>query len=110
MRRLAAAFAAGTLLALRCASQVPEDAAHVRVTKDPAVVKPCIDLAKVKTTLDDQAGENDLKQQTADLGGNVLLVYNARDGGAFYCKNVSSTGIMIPAQPGTPAPGATPRP
>jgi hypothetical protein len=81
----------------------------VRVTKDRAVVKPCVDLAKVKTDLDDQPGENNLKQQTADLGGNVLLVYNAHEGGAFYCKDLPPD-IKVPAPSGAPVSNVTPRP
>jgi len=82
-----AALTGTALLALGCASQPPEDAAHVRVTKDKGDVRPCIDLARVKTNLKDEPAEDDLKQQTADLGGNVLLEYNEHEGGAFYCKD-----------------------
>jgi hypothetical protein len=80
----------------------------VRVTKDPADVKSCVDLAKVKTSLNEQPAEEDLKIQTADLGGNVLLVYNVHEGGAFYCKHLPPD-IKGSGVPG-PRPSLTPRP
>jgi hypothetical protein len=106
MNRRAVALAGAAILVLRCASKPPEDSTHVRVTTDRALVKPCIDLAKVKTNLDDQPGENDLKRQTADLGGNVLLVYNTHEGGAFYC----GTPPLEVTISGVPGPSTTPRP
>jgi len=106
------AAAAAALLASRCASPTPDDAAHVRVTKDRAFVKPCVDIAKVKTDIDDQSGqpgEEDLKRQTADLGGNVLLIYNAHEGGAFYCRDLPPD-IQVSGPSGVPVPAATPKP
>ncbi|HKD18716.1 MAG TPA: hypothetical protein VKG23_12770 [Thermoanaerobaculia bacterium] len=44
-----------------------------------------------------------MKQQTADLGGNVLLVYNEHEGGAFYCKDP-------PPLYKTPGPSRVPKP
>ena len=104
-------LSAVALLALRCASQPPDDAAHVRVTTDRGLVKPCVDLAKVKTDLDDQPGqpgEEDLKRQTAELGGNVLLVYNVHEGGAFYCKDLPPE-IKVSGPSGVSVPVPTPK-
>jgi hypothetical protein len=76
----------------------------VRVTSDRAVVRPCIDLARVTTDLEGKGGEADLRQQTADLGGNVLLVYNSRSGGAFYCEKPPPPDVTVPAPHMKPAP------
>lgn len=92
------------LAASRCASN--KDHPTVQVTKDPAQVKPCIDLARVTTDLEGSAGASDLRQKTADLGGNVLLVYNSRSGGAFYCEKPlpPDLGMPLPGQGMNPTP------
>jgi hypothetical protein len=83
-----------------CTSQT-----SVRTTRDRAVVRSCIDLAQVRTELENSAGETDLKRQTEELGGNVLLIYNVHTGGAFYCGQLPPD-VPAPAQPS----GANPTP
>lgn len=100
---LAAALATG--LALRCASGPNATEPPVHVTHDRAAVRNCVDLARVATDLEGDAAEKDLKTKTADLGGNVLLVYNQRSGGAFYCET-PPVEVTISA----PDPRTTPRP
>jgi hypothetical protein len=63
----------------------PDD---VVVTRDRNKVRNCVDLARVTTELEDEAGVADLRRNTAELGGNCLLVYNSRSGGAFYCEDI----------------------
>jgi hypothetical protein len=75
------------------------------VTHDRSVVRPCVDLARVATDLEGDAAVTDMKKQTADLGGNVLLVYNARSGGAFSC----ATPLPQVTVPGA-APSRSPTP
>ena len=58
----------------------------VTVTHNRDKVRDCVDLARVTTDLEGEAGVTDLRQKTADLGGNCLLIFNDRSGGAFYCK------------------------
>ena len=99
---LAAAVATGLLL--RCASGPNPNDPAVRLTHDRAAVRNCVDLARIATDLDGDAAEKDLKAKTADLGGNVLLVYNERSGGAFYCANPPAE-VTIPA----PVANTTPR-
>jgi hypothetical protein len=99
---LAAALATG--LALRCASGPNATEPEVHVTHDRGAVRNCVDLARVATDLEGDAAEKDLKAKTADLGGNVLLVYNERSGGAFYCAT-PPVEITIPA----PVANTTPR-
>jgi hypothetical protein len=96
------ADAVATVLVLRCASS-PGDP-DVRVVRDRSLVRNCVDLARVETNLEGDAGEKDMKAKTADLGGNVLLVYHEHSGGAFYCAKPPAE-ITIPA----PGPNTTPR-
>jgi hypothetical protein len=107
-RLLAAALATG--LALRCASgSNPNE--PVRVTRDRSLVRNCVDLALVATDLDGDDGEKDMKKKTADLGGNVLLIYHEHSGGAFYCANPpAEVTIAGPKAPPPPPPISTPRP
>lgn len=93
-RLVAAALATG--LVFRCASGPNPTEPAVHVTHDRAAVRNCVDLARVATDLEGDAAEKDLKQKTADLGGNVLLVYNERSGGAFYCAT-PPVEITMPA-------------
>lgn len=104
MRRavLAPVFLAAVLTS--CSSQPSAPTAEsVFVTHDRSKVRPCVDLAQVKTNEDGGQGEKDLRQQTADLGGNVLLVYNEHSGGAFYCERVP-VDISISDSRATPPP------
>jgi hypothetical protein len=87
------------ILAIRCASNTKPHDPDVQVTHDRSVVRPCVDLARVTTDRDGEAAETDMKKQTADLGGNVLLVYNARSGGAFYCATPLPEVTMPGASP-----------
>ena len=97
--RLPAALAlTGSVLAAGCASNTKPPDREVQVTHDRSVVRPCVDLARVATDVDGDAAETDMKKQTADLGGNVLLMYNARSGGAFYC----ATPLPQVTMPGAP--------
>ena len=111
MKRLERVFlglALAAALESRCASS--QDSSEVRVTHNRSEVQSCIDLAQVRTDLDEvAAAEKDLKRQTADLGGNVLLIYNVHSGGAFYCAALPPPIELITPAPGSPA-YATPRP
>ena len=69
------------------------------------MVKSCVDLAQVRTDLENSAAEADLKRQTEELGGNVLLIYNVHSGGAFYCGQLKPE-VTVPASP----PGVNPTP
>ena len=101
----------GAALVVRCATSPPPSEASVRVTRDRAAVKSCVDLAQVKTDLEDEAAaQESLKKQTADLGGNVLFLFNPHAGGAFYCSGPPPAQITIgmpgvdmrPTPPGPP--------
>jgi hypothetical protein len=99
---LAAALAAALLG--RCASGPNEP--EVRVTHDRSAVRSCVGLSRVTTESEGEAAEKDLKRQTAELGGNVLLLVTERSGDAYYCANAPQPEVTIPGA--TPAGYPTP--
>lgn len=110
MRRatpLLLAFALAVALAVRCASN-PRGDPEVRVTHERSAVRECVDLAGVKSDLDDEAAEKDLKRQAGDLGGNVLLALNAHKGEAFYCATPPPPEIALPGPSLSPTPKLRP--
>lgn len=94
MRRRTAAVLLTAIAAIGCASNPNEP--HVLVTHDRSVVRPCVGLSRVTTESEGEDAEKDLKRQTAELGGNVLLLVTERSGDAYYCANPPPE-ITIPA-------------
>jgi hypothetical protein len=103
LRRIGA-FALLLLAAgIRCASNPNEP--DVRVTHDRSAVRNCVGISRVTTEREGEDAERDLKRQTADLGGNVLLLINERSGDAYYCATLPAPEIPTPGLPGPSVPG-----
>ena len=78
------------------------------MTHERSDVRSCVGLSRVTTERDGEAAEKDLKGQTAELGGNVLLLITERSGDAYYCANAPPPDVPVPAP--SPVRGTIPPP
>lgn len=82
----------------------------VYVTRKPTAVAGCTSLGEVRIPLNQPTDEAGLRRQTAERGGNYLLLLTTRSGEAYVCTAKPQPDVDLPGtrSGGPPRPTLTP--